>query len=453
MNLKKPFAIQLRTFFLLFSLLTVILLGGCEFQLDFRQLVDQIIAQVVPPPTTTATPIETSPTAGSTDVVGVTPTPPPLSGPIELVIWVPPQFDPQSDTPESELFKQRIAEFETSHDDIFVTTRVKSMSGATGLLESLTITSAAASQGMPSLVALPRSDLETAVSRNLLIPFDTYSSEIDNPDWYDYAQDLSVVGGGSYGLPFAGDAMVLVYRPTSVGEPPATWNDLIKRGEVISFPAADPQALLPMALYLSGGGELESTPRLPQMDIEKLTQLYQLFVDGAQSGVFPLSLTQMQKDAEAWTAYNELRSNWVITWLSRHLSEPSDDSNIASIPLINSTPTTIADGWVWCLTDPRVQVHELTVDLAEFLVQPDYLIEWTPLAGALPVRPSTLSGFEDPGLRTALGQIALSAHIRPSNEIVNTIGLAMQDQLVQVLSGKTTAPFAAQAIIDRIGNP
>src|SRR5690606_27128035 len=209
--------------------------------------------------------------------------------------------------------------------------------------ESLTITSAAASQGMPSLVALPRSDLETAVSRNLLIPFDTYSSEIDNPDWYDYAQDLSVVGGGSYGLPFAGDAMVLVYRPTSVGEPPATWNDLIKRGEVISFPAADPQALLPMALYLSGGGELESTPRLPQMDIEKLTQLYQLFVDGAQSGVFPLSLTQMQKDAEAWTAYNELRSNWVITWLSRHLSEPSDDSNIASIPLINSTPTTIAD--------------------------------------------------------------------------------------------------------------
>lgn len=123
------------------------------------------------------------------------------------------------------------------------------------------------------------------------------------------------------------------------------------------------------------------------------------------------------------------------------------------IPEVNNSPTTLADGWVWSLTDPRTQVHELSVELAEFLVEPDYLTEWTPLAGVLPVRPSTLIGFEDQTLRTTLGQIALSAHIRPSNEIVNVIGLVMQDQFVQVLSGKTTAPFAAQAIIDRIGNP
>jgi ABC-type glycerol-3-phosphate transport system substrate-binding protein len=331
--------------------------------------------------------------------------------------------------------------------------RVKAVTGATGLLESLTITSAAASQAMPTLVALPRSDLETAVSRNLIIPFDMYSSEIDNQDWYDYAQRLTVIGGSSYGLPFAGDAMVMVYRPSIVGEPPDTWNDLIRRGEAISLPAADPQSLLTLALYLSSGGDLESTQRLPPLELEILTRLYQLYADGAQSGVFPLWLTQMQKDSEAWTAYNELRSNWVITWLTRHLSDPSEDSNMTFIPEVNNSPTTLADGWVWSLTDPRAQVHELSVELAEFLVEPDYLTEWTPLAGVLPVRPSTLIGFEDQTLRTTLGQIALSAHIRPSNEIVNVIGLVMQDQFVQVLSGKTTAPFAAQAIIDRIGNP
>ena len=453
MNLKKPISIQLRYLFLTISLLTVVLLGGCEFQLDFRELVSQIIEQIVPPPANIETPRVTSPTVESTDVVAVTPTVPPLSGAVELIIWVPPQFDPQLDTPESILFKQRIAEFEASHDEIFVTVRVKGVSGATGLLESLTITSAAASQAMPTLIALPRSDLETAVSRNLIIPFDTYSSEIDDQDWYDYAQRLTVIGGSSYGLPFAGDAMVMVYRPSIVGEPPATWNDLIRRGEAISLPAADPQSLLTLALYLSSGGDLESTQRLPQLNLEILTQLYQLYADGAQSGVFPLWLTEMQKDSEAWTAYNELRSNWVITWLTRHLSEPSDDSGITNIPEINNTPTTLADGWVWCLTDPRLQVHELSVELAEFLVEPDYLSEWTPLVGALPVRPSTLTRIEDQTLRTTLGQIALTAQIRPNNEIVNIIGLVMQDQFVQVLSGKTTAPFAAQAIIDRIGNP
>lgn len=453
MNLKKQFSIRLRNLFLTISLLSVVLLGGCEFQLDFRELVSQIVEQIVPPPAITETPMVTSPTVESTDVVAVTPTAPPLSGAVELVIWVPPQFDPQLDSPESVLFKQRIAEFEASHEDIFVTVRVKAVSGATGLLESLTITSAAASQAMPTLVALPRSDLETAVSRNLVIPFDMYSSEIDDQDWYDYAQRLTVIGGSSYGLPFAGDAMVMVYRPSIVGEPPVTWNDLIRRGEAISLPAADPQALVTLALYLSSGGDLESTQRLPPLDLEVLTGLYQLYADGAQSGVFPLWLTQLQKDSEAWTAYNELRSNWVITWLTRHLSEPSDDSTVTNFPGVNNTPTTLADGWVWCLTDPRVQIHELSVELAEFLVEPDYLTEWTPLAGALPVRPSTLIGFEDQTLRTTLGQIALTAHIRPNNEIVNVIGLVMQDQFVQVLSGKTTAPFAAQAILDRIGNP
>ncbi len=453
MNLKKPFSIRLRNLFLTISLLSVVLLGGCEFQLDFRELVSQIVEQIAPSPAIIETPLVASPTVESTDVVAVTPTAPPLSGAVELVIWVPPQFDPQLDTPESVLFKQRIAEFEASHEDTFITVRVKAVSGATGLLESLTITSSAASQAMPTLVALPRSDLETAVSRNLIIPFDMYSSEIDDQDWYDYARRLTVIGGSSYGLPFAGDAMVMVYRPSIVGDPPDTWNDLIRRGEAISIPAADPQSLLTFALYLSSGGDLESTQRLPPLDLEILTGLYQLYADGAQSGVFPLWLTQLQKDSEAWTAYNELRSNWVITWLTRHLSEPSDDSTVTNFPEVNDTPTTLADGWVWCLTDPRVQIHELSVELAEFLVEPDYLTEWTPLAGALPVRPSTLIGFEDQTLRTTLGQIALTAHIRPNNEIVNVIGLIMQDQFIQVLSGKTTAPFAAQAIIDRIGNP
>ena len=451
--MKKPISNQLRLTFLSISLLLVVLLGGCEFQVDVRELVNQIVEQVVPPPETTETPFAATPTVDSTEVVAVTPTIPVISGPVELDLWVPPQFNPEADTPESILFKQRIEEFEASHEDVFITVRVKSVSGATGLLEALTITHGAATQALPSLIALPRSDLETAVSRNLLIPFDTYSSEIDNPDWYDYAQNLTVIGGSSYGLPFAGDAMVMVYRPSIVGEPPATWEDLISRGEPIAFPAADPQSFLTLALYLSSGGDLESTQRLPQLNIDILTQIYQLYADGAQSGVFPLWLTQLQRDTEAWTDYNEFLSNWMIPRLNRHLSDPADDSDLASFPEISNTPTTLADGWVWCLTDPRMEAHELSVELAEFLVDPDYLSEWTPLVGALPVRPSTLSGFENQELRNKLGQIALFSHIRPNNEIVNIIGLIMQDQLVQVLSGKTTAPFAAQAIIDRIGNP
>lgn len=443
----------LKRIFILASLILVLISGGCDFQLDVRELVDQIVAQVVPPPVVTITPSDSSPTVEATEVVETTPTPEPLSGSVELVLWVPPIFDPQLETNASQLFKQRISEFEEIHEDVYITIRVKSASGATGLLEALSITSSAASQAMPSLVALQRSDLETAVSRNLLIPFEAYSNEIDKQDWYAYAQRLTVVGGNSFGLPFAGDALAMIYRADSIENPPDKWNEILNAGNPIAFPAADPQSLLTMALYLEYGGEFDGTQRLPQMDIELLTQIYQLYADGAQAGVFPLWVTQLQRDTDAWTAYNELRSNQVITWASRYLRDPAEDSTLAMLPSLNNTSVTLADGWVWCLTDTREQAHPLSVELAEFLTAPEYLNEWSPTAGVLPVRPSTVNAWDNASMRNLLIQLAQSSHIRPTNEIIAIIGLVMEDQLVQVLSGSTTAPFAAQAIIDRIGNP
>ncbi|HSM23993.1 MAG TPA: extracellular solute-binding protein [Anaerolineaceae bacterium] len=435
------------------SLLLILISGGCDYQLDFRELVDQIVEQVVPPPSVTETPSDSSPTIEATEVVETTPTPDLMLGTVELVVWVPPIFDPQLETNASQLFKQRIAEFEEIHDDVYVTVRVKSPSGATGLLEALSITSSAATQAMPSLVALQRSDLETAVSRNLLIPFEAYSNEIDEQDWYAYAQRLTVVGGNSYGLPFAGDALAMIYRPDSIENPPNNWNEILSAGNPIAFPAADPQSLLTMTLYLEYGGEFDVTQRLPQMDIELLTQIYQLYDDGEEAGIFPLWVTQLQRDTDAWTAYNELRSNQVITWASRYLRDPAEDSTLVLLPSHNNTSVTLADGWVWCLTDAREQAHPLSVELAEFLIAPEYLNAWAPTAGVLPVRPSTVNAWDNPSMRNLLIQLAQSSHVRPNNEIIGIIGLVMEDQLIQVLSGNTTAPFAAQAIIDRIGNP
>lgn len=439
---------------LITSLFLILLLGGCDFQVDFRELVDQIVEQVVPAPVETDIPTKVTPTMEETEVVAPDTTPTPLSGTVELVLWVPPQFDPQLDLPANQLFRQRIAQFEESHDDIFITVRVKSASGATGLMESLTITNSAAAQGMPSLIALSRADLETAVSRNLLIPFESYSSAIDEQDWYDFAQDLTVVGGNSYGLPFAGDALIMVYRPEKIGSVSPTWDGLLSKGNPLAFPAADPLSLISMLLYLSSGGEIDTTQRFPQMDLELLNQLYQFYADGAQSGVFPLWLTQLQRDSDAWTAFNELRSDQVITWVTRYLSKPSEDSALTILPAFETNESiTIGDGWVWCLTEPRTQAHEISVELAEFLTDPAFLSAWSTQAGVLPVRPSSTNAWNDPQLRELLDDLAQKSHIKPTNEIVSIIGLVMQDQLVQVLSGSTTAPFAAQSIIDRIGNP
>ena len=268
-----------------------------------------------------------SPQPKFTSTVEIIGTPPPdLSGIVELEIWVPPQFDPLSGTDAGILLNQRIKQFENENEDVFITVRVKPVSGPTGMLEALAITNEAAKAAMPSLAILSRTDLSTAVSKQLVYSLDTYSSKIDEDDWYQYAQNLTIVGGSSYGLPFAGDALILLNRPEIIGNQPVTWAEVLRRGEPLSFPAANSQSLFTMALYQAAGGNLENAQRLPQLDLEILTRVFQLYADGSQSGVFPLWTTELQKDSDAWTTYNELRSNWVITWSTRFLQDLSSDT-------------------------------------------------------------------------------------------------------------------------------
>ncbi|MAT45528.1 MAG: hypothetical protein CL609_24630 [Anaerolineaceae bacterium] len=439
---------------LVFLLITIIFLSGCTFSGDARQMIDQILDQVAPlAPAVTETVVSTQTTVSEvTPQPTLSPTPQDL-GPTELIVWVPPQFDPQLDTPEAGLMRSQIAEFEAQNQDVFVRVRVKAESGPTGLLESLTITSAAATEAVPALIALPRSLLEEAVTRQLIHPIDSFSTRIDDDDWYDYARRLTLIEGSNYGLPFAGDALLLVYRQNVVGTAPVTWEDILKRGEPLSFPAADPQALVTLNLYLSAKGGFEDAQRHLELDQEILNQVLTLYENGSKSGVFPLWLTQFQKNADAWTAYNELRSNLTIVWASNYLKSMPPDSSAVAVPSFSETPFSLADGWVWCLADPYPERHALSVSLAEFLVQPDFLDNWSVEAGVFPVRPSSLQSWNNPQLSVLLGQVALSAQIRPKNEVILTVGPVFADGVLQVLSSKTPAAEAAQNIIEKIGNP
>ena len=137
------------------------------------------------------TPASETPVQGTT----VTPTTAPVSteevtkpeteGPVTLRIWVPPQFDPASDSPGGAIFQARLDEFATRKPNIRIEVRVKSVDGYGGILDTLTTASAAAPLALPDLVALPRHALETAAEVGVLHPYDGLTTVLDDPDWYD----------------------------------------------------------------------------------------------------------------------------------------------------------------------------------------------------------------------------------------------------------------------------
>jgi len=428
----------------MFAISFLLILAGCTTWL--AGLMPDSTAENLTPASSTATP------SAETEA---TPTFEPLptsSGPMLLPLWVPPQFDPESKTTAGDLLRERLDAFMQAHPDISIEVRVKSSSGPGSLLEALTSTNAAAPSAVPGLIALNRSDLEAAAIKGLIYPLDGLSASMDDSDWYPYARQLASLQDSLFGLPFAGDALVLLYRPARIGDYPlATWDDVIERGSPLIFQAGDDQAMVTLALYLSAGGIVQDGQGRPALDPKILTKVFDLFQTGARKGLFQTSITQYQSSGQAWQAFQEGQADWIITWSSNYLGEKPSDTNAALLPPLDTTNMAAANGWVWALSDPDPVRRQASIALAEFLVQPDFMSIWSEAAGYLPTRPSALAGWQSESLRQLLDQLALSAQIRPANELMASIGPVLMEGTLSVLKGQSAPVQAAQLAAEKLG--
>ncbi len=386
-------------------------------------------------------------------------TPPPVTS---LTVWVPPEMDPDLDSEASILFANRLELFSAANGGIEIVVRVKAASGAGGLLDALSATSSAAPGALPDVIVLSRPDLESAALKGLIFPMDGMTSSPDDPDWYSFARDMALIQGSAFGLPFAADALALVYRIETFPVLPLTWSGLFERNLinddnqenlediVLAFATEHDQALFPMALYLAEGGAVKDSQRRPLLEIEPLTEVFGLLEQGVAAGIFPDWLNQYQTSGQVWTAFKDGQVDFAVTWVSNFLIENPGGAEI--IPLFPGSESTVSlgTGMSWALATPEEHRQPLAVALAEFLVQSDYLAEWTKEAGYIPPRPSSLESWENHSIRTKVSQIALMTRLRPSNDIVLSLGPILREGTRQILQGLVDPAQAAQLAIESL---
>jgi multiple sugar transport system substrate-binding protein len=394
-----------------------------------------------PPPIPTATQL-TSPESTQ-----------PAPQPTVLRIWVPPQFDPESDSPAGDLLQQRLDLYTAQRPDLRIETRVKASSGTGGLLDSLSSANAAAPLAVPDLILLSRASLEIAALKGLLFPYDGLSDTLNDDDWYPYAQELGQLQTSTFGLPFAGDALVSLYRPSEIGNPPADWHSALEAGDSIAFPAAEAGAFFPLAQYQSTGGRIQDADGRPVLESTPLTEMLAFFKDAETAGVMPFWLTQFTDDDQSWEAYTENQVDSVVTWINRYLSTLPGDTAAAPIMTQSGPPLTLANGWVWALSNPQTERLALSVDLAEYLTAGDFLSEWSQAAGYLPPRKSALDGWSNVALRGLVERIILSAKIIPPNDVMAAVGPALSQSTVDVLKQQSSPISAANEAIESLENP
>lgn len=367
-------------------------------------------------------------------------------------IWLPSQFSPAVTTSAGKLLQYRLDEFTARRPGVSIEVRLKSQEGPAGLLASLTTASAAAPQSLPDIVALPRPALEAAALKGLLHSFDGLSRNMEDNDWYENARQLAQVQNSVFGLPFACDALVIVYRTKILSTPPGDLKSLLKTNEILVFPASDPEELFILTLYLASGGQTTDNKGKPFLDGQIFTNVLMFLHEAQANGVMPTWLTQYQTFDQTWQVFTEQHANLVVSWSSDYLVSPIEDAAIASIPVLSGEPLNLSTGWVWAISSPRADALNLSVELAEFLSESSFLAQWSAAAGYLPPRPSSLSAWQNKTLIASADQIARSSMIYPSNDLLETIAVPFTKAVVQIMKNETDPQTAARQAVESFAN-
>jgi ABC-type glycerol-3-phosphate transport system substrate-binding protein len=372
---------------------------------------------------------------------------------VTLRIWLPPQYDPASGAQAGIILQERLDEFTSRYPDVSVEVRIKAEHGPGGLLDSLAASSAAAPLALPDLVALSYEDLQAAALKGLLHPYDGLTNTMTEADWYDYALDMAILQNSTFGLPFAGDAQVLVYRPEVIEEPPHNWATTLQAPGALVFPAADPLALFTLAQYQANGGEIRDEEGRPFLDEGTLTEVLTFYQQAEAVEVMPFWLTQFQSNEQVWEAFLEDRTDMVVTWASSYLNEKLINSAVDFYPTPNGRPYSLSTGWVWALATANPEHHELSVRLAEFLTDSNFLAEWTEALGYLPPRPSSLRAWSETASDPVLERVSSSAVLLPTVDLLSSLGPPLERATVDVLKQQSDPAAAAQSAIDSLVEP
>jgi len=404
-----------------------IVLTGLFFSAGCASL-EPLLASLITP-----TPAPTRPAPPTTTAVATITPPVERITPI-LRIWLPSQFDPSADNPPAKLLKQRLTQFESQHPGLKIEVRLKKADTQGEILNDLSITGAAAPSVLPDLILLSRPDLEAAALKGLLHPITGLSTSLEDPDWYSYAQQLARIQNTGYGLPFVGDAMVLVYYP-DLGMI-VNWEDVLSSKGQLVFPAGNPDGLFGLSLYASAGGQVLDAQGSPTLDEEVLRRVLTLVADGRSKKVFPPSLVNVTNESQTLQIYRMGSANKGIIWILNY--HPASDGTITPLPGLDETAFSYATGWVWALAGSNQENQQLAAKLAEYLVTDNFVTEWTQVTGYLPTRPSSVKE----GDRT-MTAILESAHPLPPSEVLAVLGPLIQEALTRVLNGEQPGDVAA----------
>ncbi len=386
--------------------------------------------------------------------VGATPTAAVPSQVTGLILWVPPELTPDSDTSSGAIFAERLQAFRDNHPGLSLDVRVKDRSGPAGLLETLSAARVAAPEAVPDLIALDPITLNTAIVKSLIVPMGDIAPAPTAPDWLPFAVDLSDEEHSYFGLPFAGDALAFAYRSDRFETPPVSWQSLLDAAHLFMLPLADPQASVTMALYQAMQGPLVGDDGQPSLDPTLLARVLAFYASADRTGYLPPSAPDVGSADESWQALRDRRVDAAVVRLQTYLlADLRGNLSVVPLPTQDGEGVTYAYPWSWAVATSDPGRQALVKELLAFLSQPSFLGPWTEALGMMPATASALNAWSSETDRVAVYRLATAAVVAPGAERTATFGPPLLAATQSVLAGGGTPNSAALTAAKTVQNP
>lgn len=433
-----------------------------------------------------------------------TPTPTPELQPmiVTLALWVPEELNPYSGNLGADVLAQQLDDFSEAYPDVQVEVVVKKAHGRGGLLDFLRTARDAAPSIMPDLVVLDATELETAAGLGLVQPLDPLLPPAETIEPFPFATEMGTVDEQILGFVISADMEHLVYRPALLDSPPISWTQFISPSVSFLFPAGGRDRQINDATliqYLAAGGELTDAEGNPSLDEDVMVSVLSFYSDcvraatispvvspaisltvspTASLAISPTALLTVPltisptivlptvsmtisptvvlgiRDADqAWEHFRNGKGDIAVVRAGRYWLEADETFAPAPIPTHDGRSFSIArQGWAIAMVADDPARQALAMLLLNWLIAPDHNGEWTQAAGYLPGTRSALRQWDISNADRAVLRGVMDAAVpAPRSEVIEVVGLVMQDALRAVLRGWDTPEEAATFAVESLG--
>lgn len=368
----------------------------------------------------------------------------------EILVWLPPQFDPSTQAQSATTLGDLFTEFMSENQNISINYRIKDTGGEASELNMLSLAADAAPNVVPALVILDRNDMMTAVQKGLIYPIETdLFSEAET--WFRFARESAFVDNVLYGIPVAGDPLVLAYRPALTGPDMNNWEEILTRGLPIGFEPNSVTDLFGLFIYVSLGGRTTDEQGKPWLDQEILTQTLNFFLNGGQKGAFPPAIAKDSNVGQSWKQFTDGTYQITVTRFSQYRHNRRPDFIAIPLPRTdNSSPYPLVNTWNVVITARSPEIQELAIELGKAIAASEFNDRWTFSGGYLPVRNTDLknwgadSGYEGVSLMSEKGALIQSGNIIA--KLVPILNSAISKVIQTTMTPEKAAAEAIEAV-------